>query len=530
MDERIPFEQAAVVLNEQDNVAVARRELAAGTLLESAPGAVGAVGLQLLREVEPGHRFAIATISEGGMVRQYGEPIGTSLGIAPGERVDHGNMTNEVPIVRELPASLTNTGPGEISEDQRLHFAGFKRPDGRTGTRNWVLVIPTSMCASHEAQQIATLGEFQHWSPEDFPNVDGVSSIPHARGCGTPDGDNVQTILRVLAAYATHPNVAAVIFLELGCEKTGQDMLRTWMRERGMLNEAEDQVGGRPARWIGIQQAGGTRKAVAQGLQAVAELLPIANQTARQSTPMSELVLGVECGGSDGFSGISANPSLGNAADRLVQQGGTVILSEVPEFCGAEHLLARRARNHEVGQEVYAMVDWYRTQAARLGKDLAMNPSPGNIKGGLLNITIKSLGAIAKGGTTPVEGTMDYGCLPPRRGLNLMQGPGYDQESVPGLVASGATVVVFTTGRGTTIGNAICPVIKLASNTAIFERMQGDLDLNAGTVVDGTETIGQVGQRVFDHISTISSGIAQSCAEETGHREFNIWAPDPLSL
>jgi altronate dehydratase len=221
---------------------------------------------------------------------------------------------------------------------------------------------------------------------------------------------------------------------------------------------------------------------------------------------------------------------LGHAADLLVQQGGTVILSEVPEFCGAEHLLARRARNHEVGQEVYAMVDWYRSQAARLGKDLAMNPSPGNIKGGLLNITIKSLGAIAKGGTTPVEGTMDYGCPPPRRGLNLMQGPGYDQESVPGMIASGATVVVFTTGRGTTIGNAICPVIKLASNTAIFERMQGDLDLNAGTVVDGTETIPQVGKRVFDHVSMISSGKTQSCAEETGHREFNIWAPDPLSL
>lgn len=527
MSTRLPFESVAVMLHEDDNVAVARQSLEAGTVLESAPGDVE---LTLTAAVEPGHRFGIAAVDQGDFVRQYGQPIGTSLGIAPGERVDHGNMSDEVPIVRDLPDSLDNPGPTPPPEGERLTFDGFVRPDGRTGTRNWVLVIPTSMCASHEAQQIATLGEFQHWSEEDFPNVDGVSAIPHGRGCGTPDGDNVETILRVLAAYATHPNVGAVVFLELGCEKTGQDMLRRWMRERGMLSEDEQTVGGRPARWIGIQQAGGTRKAVAAGLDAVAELLPMANQTAREPRPVSELILGVECGGSDGFSGISANPSLGNASDRLVSQGGSVILSEVPEFCGAEHLLAQRARDRAVGQEVYAMVDWYRDRAARLGKDLAMNPSPGNIAGGLLNITIKSLGAIAKGGTTPVQGTMDYGAPPARPGLNLMQGPGYDQESVPGMVASGATVVVFTTGRGTTIGNAIAPVIKLATNTAIYERMVGDLDLNAGTVVDGDETIEEVGARVFERVVEVASGRVRSCAEETGHREFNIWAPDPLSL
>ncbi|MAW61901.1 MAG: galactonate dehydratase [Planctomycetes bacterium] len=530
MNEHLRFSDAAVLLNERDNVAVARRTLASGTVLEDAPGDAGAVGLQLLREVEPGHRFAIATIGESQLVRQYGEPIGTSLGIAPGDKVDHGNMTDEVPIVRELPAEMNNVGPTPPPEAERLQFQGFVRPDGRTGTRNWVLVIPSSMCASHEAQQIATIGEFQHWSAEQYPNVDGVSAIPHGRGCGTPDGDNVETILRVLSSYATHPNVGAVVFLELGCEKTGQDLLRRWMRERGMLSEDEQWVGDRPARWVGIQQAGGTRRAIEQGLAAVAELLPLANQTSREARPISELVLGVECGGSDGFSGISANPSLGRAADLLVAQGGSVILSEVPEFCGAEHLLARRARDRATGEAVYAMVDWYRDRAARLGKDLGMNPSPGNIAGGLLNITIKSLGAIAKGGTTPVQGTIDYGAPIARPGLNLMQGPGYDQESVPGMVASGATAVVFTTGRGTTIGNAICPVIKLATNTAIFERMEGDLDLNAGTVVDGTETIDQVGQRVLERVREVASGDRRSCAEETGHREFNIWAPDPLSL
>ena len=524
------FDEVAVVLNDQDNVAVARRSLPAGTVMEGAPGSAGAAGLTLLNAVEPGHRFATATVAEGDMVRQYGEPIGTSLGIAPGARIDHGNMTDEVPIVRELPEQLDNPGPQTPPLEEQLQFDGFLRSDGRTGTRNWVIVIPTSMCASHEAQQIATIGEFQHWSAEQYPNVDGVSAIPHGRGCGTPDGDNITTILRVLSAYATHPNVGGVVFLELGCEKTGQDLLRSWMREQGLLSDDEQTVGGRPARWIGIQQAGGTRNAIAQGLEAVGELLPFANQSERSPRPISELVLGVECGGSDGFSGISANPSLGRASDLLVGQGGTVILSEVPEFCGAEHLLAQRARDRRVGEEVYAMVDWYRDRAARLGKDLNMNPSPGNIAGGLLNVTIKSLGAIAKGGTTPVQGTMDYGCPTPRPGLNLMQGPGYDQESVPGLVASGATAVIFTTGRGTTIGNAICPVIKLATNTAVFERMQGDLDLNAGTIIDGDETIDQVGARVFARLQEIAAGRAKSCAEETGHREFNIWAPDPLSL
>ncbi|MCH2101220.1 MAG: altronate dehydratase family protein [Planctomycetes bacterium] len=524
------FNEAAVVLDERDNVAVARQSLSAGTVVKGAPGATGTSDLTLLDAVEPGHRFATVSVAKGDLVRQYGEPIGTSLGIHPGARIDHGNMTDEVPIVRELPAHLDNPGPTTPSIEKQLKFDGFLRSDGRTGTRNWVLVIPTSMCASHEAQQIATISEFQHWSVEQHPNVDGVSAIPHGRGCGTPDGDNITTILRVLTAYATHPNVGGVVFLELGCEKTGQDLLRSWMRKQGLLSENEQTVGGRPARWIGIQQAGGTRNAIAQGLEAVAELLPITNESVRSPRPISELTLGVECGGSDGFSGISANPALGRASDLLIGQGGTVILSEVPEFCGAEHLLAHRARDRMVGKEVYAMVDWYRDRAARLGKDLNMNPSPGNIAGGLLNVTIKSLGAIAKGGTTPVQGTMDYGCPTPRRGLNLMQGPGYDQESVPGLVASGATAVIFTTGRGTTIGNAICPVIKLATNTAIYERMQGDLDLNTGTIIDGDETIDRVGARVFERLREISSGHAKSCAEETGHREFNIWAPDPLSL
>jgi altronate hydrolase len=237
----------------------------------------------------------------------------------------------------------------------------------------------------------------------------------------------------------------------------------------------------------------------------------------------------VKCGGSDGFSGISANPSLGRAADLLVRSGGVVLITEVPEFCGAEHLLANRAKDVETGRAVYRMVDWYIEYASKFGAVLAQNPSPGNITGGLLNITIKSLGAIAKAGTTRVEGVLEYAESWKTRGLNLMQGPGYDQESTPGLVAAGATVVVFTAGRGTTIGNAIAPVIKLASNSPVFERMSNDLDLSAGGVIDGTETIDEVGQRVFDHVIDVASG-REAKAETHKHREFQFWAEQTVSL
>ena len=274
----------------------------------------------------------------------------------------------------------------------------------------------------------------------------------------------------------------------------------------------------------------GPRPAIERGLKEVELMLPEVNRATREQVSVSELVLGVKCGGSDGFSGISANPSLGRAADLLVRSGGTVLITEVPEFCGAEHILAGRAKDVETGRAIYELVDWYKEYASKFGAVLNQNPSTGNKIGGLLNITIKSLGAIAKAGTTRVEGVVDYAETPKNRGLNLMQGPGYDQESTPGLVAAGATVVVFTTGRGTTIGNAIAPVIKLASNTPVFERMGNDLDLSAGGVIDGTETIDEVGARVFEHVVRVAGGETLAKAEEHKHREFQFWAEQTVSL
>jgi len=508
----------AIIVDPKDNVAVVKNATSPGLELllpdETA--------IEVRAAVPPGHRFATRDIPAREFVLQFGQPIGTSLGIKQGEQITHENMSDEVPIVRDLPENLHTPEPDYFAIDERGTFMGFRRSDGRVGTRNYILIVPTSMCASHEASQISTIAEFTMYDRQKYPNVDGVVAIPHNKGCGCQDGSTIDVMLRTLSNYADHPNVGGVILIDLGCEKTNLSQVERYLLKR---EKAFD----KPVAKIGIQEVGGTQAAIQQGLKEVEQMLPRVNEIAREECPVSELVLGVKCGGSDGFSGISANPSLGRAADLLVRSGGTVLITEVPEFCGAEHLLASRAKDVETGRAVYRLVDWYKEYASKFGAVLNNNPSPGNVAGGLLNITIKSLGAIAKAGTTRVEGVIEYAETARTRGLNLMQGPGYDQESTPGLVGAGATVVVFTTGRGTTIGNAITPVIKLASNTPVFERMSNDLDLSAGGVIDGTETIDEVGQRVFDRIVAVASGL-QAKAEEHKHREFQFWAEQTVSL
>ena len=507
-----------IIVDPNDNVAVVKKATFADLAVVLPDGAI----VNVRGAVPPGHRFATQDIPAGKFVTQFGQPIGTSLGIDSGEQITHQNMSNDVPLVRDLPETLHTPAPDYISETERKTFMGHRRPDGRVGTRNYVLIVPTSMCASHEAQQISTIAEFTIYNRDKYPNVDGVVAIPHNKGCGCQDGSTIDVMLRTLSNYADHPNVGAVILIDLGCEKTNLAQVEKYLLKREKSFD-------KPVAKIGIQEVGGTQAAIQQGLKEVERMLPLANASEREECSISELVLGVKCGGSDGFSGISANPSLGRAADLLVRSGGTVLITEVPEFCGAEHLLANRAKDAETGRAVYRMVDWYKEYASKFGAVLNNNPSPGNIAGGLLNITIKSLGAIAKAGSTRVEGVLEYAESWKSRGLNLMQGPGYDQESTPGLVAAGATVVVFTTGRGTTIGNAITPVIKLASNTPVFERMRNDLDLSAGGVIDGTETIDEVGQRVFEEICSVAGGV-QAKAEEHKHREFQFWAEQTVSL
>ena len=427
-----PISEFAIIVSPQDNVAVVKKE----TFPDLEVTLPDATTIRLRATVPPGHRFATRDIPAGEFVRQYGQPIGTSLGIREGEYVSHDNMTDDVPVVRDLEEQLHTPPPVYLPEDERATFMGFRRPDGRVGTRNFVLIVPTSMCASHEAQQISMISEFTQYKREKFPNVDGVVAIPHNKGCGCQDGSTIEVMLRTLSNYADHPNVGGVILMDLGCEKTNLARVEKYLLKR-------EKSFNKPVAKIGIQDVGGTEAAIALGLKEVEAMLPKVNETAREECSISELVLGVKCGSSDGFSGISANPSLGRAADLLVCSGGTVLITEVPEFCGAEHVLAQRAKDADTAREIYQLVDWYKEYASKFGAVLNQNPSPGNVKGGLLNITIKSLGAIAKAGTTRIEGVVEYAERPKSRGLNLMQGPGYDQESTPGLVGAGATLVVL---------------------------------------------------------------------------------------
>ena len=509
----------AIIVNPADNVAVVKNETSDGIVV-TLPDRKS---VRLKQAVPPGHRFATRAIPAGQFVRQYNQPIGTSLGIEAGEWITHENMSNDVPVVRDLPDDLHTPAPDYFDISERETFMGFRRPDGRVGTRNFVLIVPTSMCSSHEAAQISMMAEFLHYKREKFANVDGVVAIPHNKGCGCQDGSSLDIMLRTLANYADHPNVGGVILIDLGCEKTNLAKVEKYLLKREIQFD-------KPFAKIGIQEIGGTQAAIERGLKIVREMLPQVNENVREEVSASELVLGVKCGSSDGFSGISANPALGKTADLLVRNGGTVLITEVPEFCGAEHIVANRAKDAETGRAIYRMIDWYKDYASKFGGVLNNNPSPGNIAGGLLNITIKSLGAMSKAGTTRVEGVCEYAEAPTNKGLNLMQGPGYDQESTPGLVAAGATVVVFTTGNGTTIGNAIAPVIKLASNNRVFEKMNRDIDVSAGNIIEGTETIDQVGERLFEHVLKVSSGKILARAEENKHREFQFWAEQTVTL
>lgn len=525
-----------------DNVAVAKAPIAAGTELE-----VNGRLLRVRGAVTAGHRLAVARIPAGRWALQYGQPFGVSRGILPGDPITARNLVNRVP---RLDAGKIQVGQFADLSPLRIEpaptFAGFRRADGRVGTRNWVLVLPTSICSSHEAQMISMKAELSGlWSREKYPNVDGVTALPHTRGCGCTDGGQVTTAARVLARYLNHPNVAAALVIELGCEKTNlamfqnfadrhlDDTQRFGTEELAKLNaaprKAATEIFGKPVRTLSVQ-AGGTETTIQRGLELLPELLAEADKCRREPAPVSELTLGLKCGGSDAFSGLSANPALGHANDILIANGGSSLITEVSEFEGAAHLYAARCRTRAAAREIVSAVkrfDAYLRKASDGGS--GDNPSPGNKAGGLINITVKSLGAMAKSGRAPVEGIVGYGQLPPHKGHWLLYGPAYDPVSVSAEVASGCQVVVFTTGRGTALGNAIAPVLKIASNSGLAARMAGDIDLNAGVVIDGTAGIEQVGRQLFDLVVATAGG--QWCrAEHNKHREFMIWDEEGVTL
>jgi altronate hydrolase len=546
------LEDAAVVVDPtRDDVAVARQPIAAATPLAS-----DQFGTLIVKtDIAMGHRFAVRSVPKGTWIKQYGQPFARSRGIMAGDPINADTAENQVPHVDAGSIEL-DTPLLPPWEGPRPTFMGFRRPDGRVGVRNWVLIVPTSMCSSHEAATIALRAEMGGlWSREKYPNVDGVTAIPHTRGCGCPDMEPrtdgaeqsmgvVEASMRMLGRYIEHPNVGAVMVIELGCEKTNLNAVGKYVAigagehasagggPRGKSIIDFGQRHGKPVITLSVQNSGGTAGTIRRGLELLPQLLEEANRSTRTPCDASELAVGLKCGGSDAFSGLTANPALGAASDLLVRAGGTTLITEIPEFFGAEHLFAARARNRAVAGEIFAAMQRFRRYVERVGGSMTENPSPGNKEGGLLNITIKSLGALAKAGTAPVEGVIDYGQLVwdrGRGGLWLLYCPSYDQESTPALVASGCQIVCFTTGRGTGIGNAIAPVIKIGSNGALFKRMAGDIDLNAGVILDDNRAIDQVGRDLFDQILAVASGQPVK-AEENGHREFMIWSEEGVSL
>jgi altronate hydrolase len=493
-------------LHERDNVAVTLLDLAAGEAIASA-------NLTARDHIPAGHKVAIRRINLGDPVLKFGQIIGfAAAAIGPGEHVHTHNLK-----IRNFQRDYkigTDSHPTElVSEAEHAHFEGIVRADGRVATRNYIGVLATVNCSASVSRFIAD--EFNEEMLTDFSNVDGVVALGHGTGCGmNADSQGFKILQRTLAGYTRHPNFGAILLVGLGCEVNLVDCLMQNM------NLAEGPL----LKTINIQTAGGTRQSVRQGVSTIQELLPEVNRVERCTVAADHIILGLECGGSDAYSGISANPALGAAADLLVRHGGTAILSETPEIYGAEHLLTRRAVSRAVGEKLVARVKWWETYTASLGGEINNNPTPGNKAGGLTTILEKSLGAAAKGGTTTLMQVYEYAEPVLSKGLVFMDTPGYDATSITGMVAGGANIVCFTTGRGTVCGFKPVPTIKLASNTAMFQQMKGDMDINCGRVINGEASIREMGQEIFGAILEVASGKkVKSEILGFGDNEFVPW-------
>ena len=496
--------QPLIRLHGSDNVLIASCQLLPGALLPDGSQKVKSL-------VPPGHKVAASPIARGGAVRRYGQIIGfASRDIAAGEHV-HVHNVEMGDFSRDYDFCV-DIKPVEYVADQAT-FRGIVRPDGRVATRNYIGILTTVNCSATVAEGIAS--NFSAERLRACPNVDGVVALTHGMGCGMDtNGEGMRMLQRVVAGYARHANFAGILIVGLGCEANQIESLIT---AQSLTQSSRLQA-------FTIQDTGGTSRTIARGVAAVEAMLPTANQVAREAVPASHLVLGLECGGSDGYSGITANPALGAAADLLVRHGGTAVLGETPEVYGAEHLLTRRAVSRQVGEKLLERIRWWEDYTSRNKGEMNNNPTPGNKAGGLTTILEKSLGAVAKGGTMPLAAVYEYAEQIDRKGFVFMDTPGYDPVSVTGMVAGSCNIVCFTTGRGSAYGCAPSPSLKLATNTALWTRQGEDIDINCGGILDGEETVEQAGRRIFEAILRAASG-EKTKSEQHGYgkNEFVPW-------
>lgn len=495
----------AIRLDERDNVVVSRHGIEKGTLIEG--------DVIALQEVPAGYKVATRLIKEGEPVLKYNTVIGYATEDIPAGTMMHSHNIRFDEVDKDY-AFARDYKPLELAPpEERPTFMGIVREDGRVATRNVIAIPVAGNCAATVARRIAN-----HFTAEvlnDYPNVDAVVPFITGLGCGMEmSGEPMDLLRRTISGTVANPNVAGALVCALGCERNNIDA----------MFEQEHMVQGPMLRRLVMQEIGGTRKSVELGIKWVYEMLEIANQVKRQPVSVEHLVLALQCGGSDGFSGLSANPALGRAVDKLVKYGGTAILAEISELFGVEHTLTCRAKTVEVGQKLVDRMNWWLEYDE--GRDCQINGkvSPGNHKGGLANVLEKSLGGCKKGGSTPLNEVYRYAERVTEKGLVLMDTPGYDPMSVTGEFAGGATICAFTTGRGSCFGTKHCPTIKLASNTPMYEFMEEDMDINCGQVIDGDKTLDEMGDIIFERLLEVASGTkSKSEALGVGDNEFVPW-------
>lgn len=510
------FRDHALLLHEHDHVAVLKRPLRAGDELVG-----GSVRLVARQDIPSGHKIAICDVEEGDPVRKYGQIVGFALqAVKRGDHV-HGHNLQVKDFGRDYEFGVDLRPVDRVPEDEMQFFQGYQRPDGRVGTRNYIGVLSSVNCSATVAKYVA-----QRFGNErvqrDFPHVDGVVAFTHKTGCCAQPGEPSRILQRVMAGFARHPNIFGYVMIGLGCEGNQVPVLV----EEHQLNVVRPGAP-RPA-FMTIQETGGIAKTVDAAAAAVAKLLPVANEARRTRQPVSKLVLAEQCGGSDANSGITGNPALGVAADQLVRYGGTAVLAETPEIYGAEHLLTRRAVHREVGEKLVELIRWWEAHARMYDATIDNNPTPGNKMGGLTTIYEKSLGAVAKAGQSPLAAVYKYADPIDTPGLGFMDSPGYDPVSMTGLVAGGANLAAFTTGRGSCYGCKPTPCIKIATNTPLYESMIDDMDINAGTILDGAESLQQVGDRIFMMLVAVAGGEkTKSERQGVGDEEFCPWQIGP---
>ena len=491
-------------LDQADNVVTATRTLEAGTAVDDV----------VTRVIIPrNHKLASREIKAGEAVRKYAQVIGyaTEVIVAGGHVHTHNVEFRNTEEDYEISTDLRPAVP--VAEAARDSFMGYRRENGRVGTRNYIGILTSVNCSATAARMIASA-----FGPEEmarYPNVDGVVAFVHGTGCGMAgQGEGFEALQRVMWGYARNPNHGGVLMVGLGCEMNQID----WLLEAYGLKQ------GPLFKTMNIQDSMGLAKTVETGIAMVREMLPEVNRATRESCPASELMVALQCGGSDALSGVTANPALGYACDLLVAQGGTGVLAETPEIYGAEHLLIRRAIDDATGKRLIGLIDWWQDYTARNHGSMDNNPSPGNKKGGLTTILEKSLGAASKGGTTPLTGVFKYAEPVTARGFTFMDSPGYDPASVTGQIASGCNLVTFTTGRGSAFGSKPSPCIKIATNTEMYERLMSDMDINAGAMLTEGQSLEEKGREIYDMLLTVASGNpSKSEAQGLGDYEFVPW-------